>query len=101
MSPVHSSMVRIRQPEPLQDFLGARGHALVLGEALLGRGDGDQLDLGELVLADHAARVLAGGARFRAEARRPRGEAHRQLRFVEDFSRTKLVSDTSAVGMSQ
>jgi len=36
------------------------------------------------VLADHAARVLAGGAGFGAEARRAGGEAQRQLGFVED-----------------
>ena len=76
-------MVRIRQAEALQHFLGARRHALVLGVGLLGRGDADQLDLGELVLADHAARVLAGRARLGAEARREGGEAQRQLLLVE------------------
>ena len=59
MSPVQSSIGAVGKAEALQHFLGAGRHALVLGEALLGRGDGDQLDLGELVLADHAARVLA------------------------------------------
>src|SRR5205807_2961789 len=29
------------QAEPLQDLLGAAGHALVLGDGLLGRGDAD------------------------------------------------------------
>ena len=52
--------------------------------ALLRRGDGDEFDLGELVLADHAAGVFAGGARFGAEARRAGGEPHRQLGFVDD-----------------
>jgi hypothetical protein len=52
--------------------------------ALLGRGDGDQFDLGELMLADHAAGILARGAGFGAEARRAGGEPHRQLRFVDD-----------------
>ena len=52
---------------------------------LLRRGDRDQLDLGELVLADHAARVLAGRARFGAEARRAGGEPHRELvGFIDD-----------------
>ena len=50
-----------------------------------GRGDADQLDLVELVLADHAARVLAGGARLGAEAGRAGGEAQRQLLLVEDL----------------
>ena len=36
------------------------------------------------MLADHAARVLAGRTGFGAEARRPRGDAHRQLRLVDD-----------------
>ena len=43
-----------------------------------------KFDLGELMLPDHAARVFSGCARFGAEARRAGGEAHRQLRFVED-----------------
>ena len=72
------------QIEPAQDFLGAGQHALVLVLGLLGRGDGDELDLGELMLPDHAARVFAGGAGLGAEARRAGGEPHRQLRFVDD-----------------
>ena len=56
----------------------------MLVAARFGRGDRDQLHLGELVLADHAARVLAGGARLGAEARRAGGEAQRQLGLVED-----------------
>ena len=36
------------------------------------------------MLADHAARVLARGAGLGAEARRPGGDAHRQLRLVDD-----------------
>ena len=56
----------------------------MLGLGLLRRGDRDQFDLGELVLADHAAGVLAGGARLGAEARRAGGEPHRQLHFVDD-----------------
>src|SRR5690606_1063697 len=54
----------VRQLQPAQDLLGARGHALVLGLGLLGPHDADQLDLGELVLADHALGVLTGGARL-------------------------------------
>ncbi len=72
------------QIELFQNFLGAGEHALVLVFALLGRGDGDQLDLGELMLPDHAARVFARRAGFGAEARRAGGEAQRQLRFVDD-----------------
>ena len=72
------------QAEPAQHFLGAGQHALVLVFGLLRRGDRDQFHLGELMLADHAAGVLAGGARFGAEARRQRGQPHRQRVFVED-----------------
>ena len=72
------------QIELFQDFLGAGEHALVLVFALLRRGDRDQLDLGELMLPDHAARVFACGARFGAEARRAGGDSARQLRFVKD-----------------
>ena len=50
----------------------------------LRRGDRDQFDLGELVLADHAAGVATGRARFRAKTRRQRGQAHRQFLLVED-----------------
>ena len=71
--------------ESFQHGLGASCHALVLVGRLLRRGDRHQLDFGELVLADHAARVLAGRARFGAEARRAGGDAHRQLRFVDDL----------------
>ena len=37
------------------------------------------------MLADHAARVLAGRAGLGAEARRPGGYAHGQLRLVDDL----------------
>src|SRR5690348_14734350 len=49
----------IGKPEPLQHLLGACGHALMLGLGVLGMRDRDELDLLELVLADHAARILA------------------------------------------
>ena len=78
----HHAVVQV---EPPQDFLGAGEHALVLVAALLRRGDGDELDLGELVLADHAAGVLAGGARFGTEAWRAGGEAQRELALGENF----------------
>ena len=72
------------QIELLQNFLGAGQHALVLVLRLFRRRDRDQLDLGELVLADHAARVASRSARFRAEARGQRGQPHRQFFFVEN-----------------
>src|SRR5262245_41652211 len=50
----------IMQPEPPQHLLRAGEHALVLVPALLRCRDRDEFHLRELVLADHAARVLAG-----------------------------------------
>ena len=55
----------------------------MLGAGLVRRGDAHQLDLGELVLANHAARILAGRARLGAEARRERREAQRQFLLVQ------------------
>ena len=52
--------------------------------ASLGGGDGDEFDLGELVLADHAAGILARRTRFGAEARRAGREAQRQRLLVEN-----------------
>ena len=50
----------------------------------LGRGDRDQFDFGELMLADHAARVFSGGARFGPKTRRTGGVAPRQRGFIDD-----------------
>src|SRR5690606_27943734 len=41
--------------------------------------------LGELVLADHAAGVLAGGASLGAKTGRPSGETQGELRLVQDL----------------
>ena len=49
-------------------------------ERALGLGEPNQFDFLELMLADQAARVFAGGARFLAKARRVRGVLQRQLR---------------------
>ena len=89
------------QIETLQHLLGAARHALMFVRRLLRRGDRDELDLGELMLADHAARVAARRARLGAEARRPGREAHAAAPIPSVIaSRTRLVSETSAVGMS-
>src|SRR3546814_3859239 len=68
----------VRQAEALQHRFGGAGHALLFGVRLFRRRDTDQLDLAELVLPDHAARVAAGGARPGPEAGRPRGETEGQ-----------------------
>ena len=57
----------------------------MLGVAFVGPRDRDQLDLLELVLADHAARVLAVAAGLGAEAGRVRGQPHRQRVVVDDL----------------
>ena len=50
----------------------------MLGVAVVGVGDADQLHLAELVLAQHAARVAPGAAGLAAEAVGERAEPHRQ-----------------------
>src|ERR1700760_3407963 len=72
------------QVETPQHFFRAGQHALVLIAARLWRCDRDELDLGELVLPDHAARVAPGCARLGTEAWRERREAHRQLLLVDN-----------------
>ena len=74
----------VRQAELLQHRFGAAGHALVLGIGLLGSGDADQLDLLELVLADHPAHIAAATAGLGAEAHRMRGHPQRQALGIED-----------------
>src|SRR3954466_14758901 len=80
----------VRQPEALQHGLRAGGQPLVLGLALLRQRDAHQLDLGELVLPDHAARVLARGAGLRAEAGRAGRDADGQRRLVQDLARDEV-----------
>src|SRR5215217_1849847 len=74
----------IGQIEALEHFLGAAEHALVLVRRLLRRCDRDELALGELVLPQHAPRVLAGSARLGAKARGERGHAEREFVFGRD-----------------
>ena len=80
----------VRQIETLEHLLGASRHAIELFIGLLGEADADQLDLGELMLAHHAAGVLAGGAGLGAKARRERGDADRQPRLVDDLARGQV-----------
>ena len=58
-------------------------HSVLFGVAGLGVGDRDHLDLLELVLAQHAGRVLAGAAGFRAETQRLRRHPDRQLALLQ------------------
>ena len=75
----------VGQPEALEEDLGAFGHPLERGVRVLGPLEQDHLDLVELVDAEDAARVLAGGAGLAPEAGRVRGVADRQLGRVEDL----------------
>ena len=82
-------------------FWAQVGHPVELGAAVLRPGDRDHLDLLELVLAQHAGGVLAGGAGLGAEALGVGGHADRQLRVSSRiWPATRLVSVTSEVGIS-
>ncbi len=65
--------------------LGARQQLVEHRGRLLGRGDREDLDLVELVHAQHAACVATRRARLAAVARRGRHHPHRQLRLGEDL----------------
>ena len=69
--------------QALQDLLGVAGQLRESVVARLLRGEVDQLDLVELVLADQAADVLAVGAGLAAEAGGVGGVAARQIRLLE------------------
>jgi hypothetical protein len=75
----------VRQLQRLQHGLGVAGHLLERVVALLGVDDLHHLDLVELVLADHAARVAPGAAGLGAEAGRVGRELDRQLRLGHHF----------------
>ena len=60
-----------------QDLLLDRQDALVLGRRILRCDEAEHLHLVELVHAEDPARVLAGGARLAAEARREPGIPNR------------------------
>jgi hypothetical protein len=62
---VHHAIV---QTKALHDRFGAAEHALMLVDRFLGGSDRHHLNLVELVLAQHAARIAPGRTRFRAEA---------------------------------
>ena len=79
MSPLASTTVRKARPRRFSTSSAHGRHALMLCLGLLRRRDADQLDLGELMQPDHAARVLARRAGLGTEAGRVSGEAQRQL----------------------
>ena len=78
MSPAHSATTRYGNSKALSTVFGMTGQLLERRVGILGPHDLHHLDLVELVLANHAARVLARGARLRAKTRRVRHEFERQ-----------------------
>ena len=87
MSPVHSVTTRCGRSRRLSTSCAQSVMRSCSAFGLFRRGDGDQFHLGELVQADHAARVPPRRARLGAEARRVGGEAQRQLRLRREFPR--------------
>ena len=75
----------VRDAEALQDRLLGREDHQVLGRALLRRAEAEHLDLVELVHAQDAARVAAGGAGLAAEAGRIACVADRERGLVEEL----------------
>ncbi len=76
----------VRQLETGDQRLGSAGHLHEQGGCLLGRSDGEDLDLVELVGAQHATRVTPGRARLAAVARRVGHHQHRHLLGLEDLA---------------
>src|SRR3569833_341299 len=74
----------IRQPQQLQHLFGVARELFEGAIGILGPHDLHQLDLLELMLAYHAARVLTVGARLAAEARRVRDISARHVRGLDD-----------------
>ena len=85
MSPVHSAITRYGSSSRCRIASAWPVSSSSASYDVLGMHDLHQLDLVELVLADHAARVLAVAARLRAEARRVRGQLERQRVGGEDL----------------
>ena len=98
-SPAQISIVAVRQTEGGDRRLGPADHLLEQRRALLGRREGEDLDLVELVRAQQAPGVAPGRAGLATEARRRRHQPHRQVASARISSRYSDVSGTSAVGM--
>jgi len=79
MSPVQQQHHAVRQAELAQDGLGVADHLFERRSAVLGLHDLHHLDLVELVLADHAARIATGAAGLAAKARAVRRQLDRQF----------------------
>ncbi len=75
----------VRQAEAFEDDLSVAGEGFVLGGGVFGAGELDEFYLLKLVLADHAADVLAVAAGFGAEAGGPGAKAQGAGAEVEGF----------------
>ncbi len=73
----------VGETEEFEDTFGVASEGLMLVAGLFASREFDELDLLELVLADHAADVFAVAAGFAAEAWCPGAEGDGELRFVE------------------
>src|SRR6266545_2861690 len=73
------------QPKSLQHFLRVADHRVEFGVTLFRFHDLDQLDLVELVHANHPARADARRARLRAKARAVGHVTNRKLRLLQNF----------------
>ena len=74
----------VGEPETLKDDLGVADEFFERRPGVLGPDDVDEFDLLELVLAEHAASVLAVGTGLRAKTRRVRGQLDRQPVGLDD-----------------
>jgi hypothetical protein len=81
----------VRQFQRFENDFGVTGQLFVRFGRLVGMDDLHQLDLVELVLADHAAHVAAAGTGFGTEARRMADELERQ-RLGRGFRRARCWS---------
>ena len=77
MSPVQISMIRYGSSSSAIGALGPPDHLVEQRRRLIGRGEGEDLDLVELVGAQHAAGVATGRAGLASERRRVRHQPQR------------------------
>ncbi len=100
VSPLHSSTRRYGSPSSSSTISAERVIHSCSSALSVGMGDADQFDLAELVLAQHAAGVAAGGPGLAAETVGQRGQRGSAAAFSATISpATVLVSGTSAVGI--
>ena len=100
MSPVQSTTVRYGSPSFCRMSLGVGGELLQFLEALIRTRELHQFDLLELMLADDASHIAPIRSGFAAEAGAVGAQLDRKLSPSSVSSRNRLVTGTSAVGIS-